>query len=156
MNEPLSLHLESKLQATTEAVWEWITSVACISAEMWPYFRMTAPKGMRSLNNLEIEPGVRMFRSIVFLLGFLPIDYSNMTLVELEPGQGFVEQSPMGSMKLWRHERRIHPDPEHPKGVLLVDQLIFKPRFAPRFVGWFIKRVFIHRHEVLKTQLGGI
>jgi hypothetical protein len=95
-----------------------------------------------------------MFRSYVFLFGLLPIDYSDMTLMEINPGQGFVEQSPMGSMKLWRHERRIIPSSSHPTAVLLVDQLTFQPRMAKRIVGWFIRRVFIHRHGVLKTNLG--
>jgi hypothetical protein len=50
-----------------------------------------------------------MFTSWVFLLSFLPIDWVHLTLLELDEGRGFVEQSPMRSMKLWRHERRIDP-----------------------------------------------
>ena len=71
---------------------------------MWPFFRMTVPKGVVSLNDVDIQLGVRMFRSYVFLFGVLLIDYSDMTLLELDIGEGFTEQSPMGSMKLWRHE----------------------------------------------------
>lgn len=85
----------------------------------------------------------------------LPIDYSDMTLLELKDGQGFVEQSPMGSMRLWRHERRIVPCPSGSNAILLVDQLTFQPRMAKRLVGWFIRRVFIHRHNVLKANFGG-
>lgn len=154
MSDVISLRFESKLQAPRERVWEWITSIRGISAEMWPFFRMTAPKGVSSLNDVQIKPGVRMFRSYVFLFGILPIDYSDMTLLELDVGQGFTEQSPMGSMKLWRHERRIVPCPSDPNAVLLVDQLTFQPRMARRLVGWFIRRVFVHRHEVLKTNFG--
>ena len=155
MNDVISLRFESKLHVPATRVWEWITSIEGISAEMWPFFRMTTPKGIRSLNDLQIEPGVRMFRSYIFLFGFLPIDYSDMTLVELDPGWGFVEESPMGSMKLWRHERRIVPCPSDPGAVLLVDRLTFRPRIAQRFVGWFIRHVFTHRHKVLRTNLGG-
>ena len=155
MNDAISLRFESKLHAPAERVWEWITSIEGISAEMRPFFRMTTPKGVRSLDDVEIKPGVRMFRSYVFLFGVLPIDYSDMTLVELDPGWGFVEQSPMGSMKLWRHERRIVPCPSDPGAVWLVDQLTFCPRVAQRFVGWFISQVFTHRHKVLRANLGG-
>jgi hypothetical protein len=122
---------------------------------MWPFFLMTTPKGVQSLGDVQIAPGTRMFRSYVFLFGFLPIDYSDMTLLELKEGQGFVEQSPMGSMKLWRHERRIDPCPSDSNAVLLVDQLTFQPRMAKRLVGWFIRQVFIHRHRVLRDNLGG-
>lgn len=157
MNDTISLRFESKLHAPAERVWEWITSLKGISAEMWPFFRMTVPKNIKSLNvnDVQIEPGVRIFRSYVFLFGVLPIDYSDITLLELKAGQGFIEQSPMGSMKLWRHERHIVPYPSDPSLVLLVDQLTFRPRMAKRLVGWFIQRVFTHRHKVIRANLGG-
>jgi hypothetical protein len=154
-NDAISIRFESKLLAPPERIWEWITSVKDISAEMWPFFRMTAPKNIKSLADVQIQPGVPMFRSYVFLFGFLPIDYSDMTLLELNPGIGFVEQSPMGSMKLWRHERHIAPCPSELGAFLLVDQLTFSPRMAKRLVGWFIRLVFTHRHEVLRANLGG-
>ena len=155
MSEDIALCFESRLRAPRERVWEWISSVAGISAEMWPYFRMTAPRNARSLADLKPRPGVPMFRSIVFLFGVLPIDYSDMTLLELDEGHGFIEQSPMGSMELWRHERRILPCPGEPASVLLVDRLTFRPRMARRVVRWFIHRVFVHRHAVLRATFGG-
>ena len=155
MSDVISLRFESKLHAPSERIWEWITSVKGIRAEMWPFFLMTVPKGVQSLNDVQVTPGMPMFRSYVFLFGFLPIDYSDMTLLELKQGQGFVEQSPMGSMKLWRHERSIVPCPIDLNAVWLVDQLTFRPRMASCMVGWFIRRVFIHRHEVIRANLGG-
>jgi len=154
MNDAISIRFESKLLAPTERIWEWITSVKGISAEMWPFFRMSVPRSIQSLADVRIQPGVPLFRSYILLFGFLPIDYSDMTLLELNHGIGFIEQSPMGSMKLWRHERHIAPYPFVPGVVLLVDQLTFHPRMAKRFVGWFIRRVFTHRHKVLRANLG--
>jgi ligand-binding SRPBCC domain-containing protein len=155
MDNTISLRFESKLYAPIESVWEWITSIKGIRAEMWPFFLMTVPKGVWSLSDVQITIGTRMFRSYVFLFGLLPIDYSDMTLLEINHGHGFIEQSPMGSMKLWRHERKIVPCPSDASAILLVDRLTFQPRMAKRLVGWFIRRVFIHRHEVLKANLGG-
>ncbi len=155
LNDTISLRFESKLRSTSECVWEWITSIEGISAEMWPYFRMSVPRRIRSLTDLEIKLGVPMFRSYFFLFGILPIDFSDLTLVELDPGRGFIEQSPMGSMKLWRHERRIVPTISNFGGVLLIDELTFRPRLARRLVGSFIKQVFANRHEVLRKHLGG-
>ncbi|MCG6113580.1 MAG: hypothetical protein MEQ84_00130 [Mesorhizobium sp.] len=153
MTQDISLRFESKLHATREEVWEWITSIDGILAEMRPYLRMTAPKGVRSLNDLDITPGVPMFRSRVFLLGVIPFGHSDMTLIEIDPGHGFVEQSPMGSMEKWRHERWIKPTPGDADSVLLVDELTFRPRFARPVVGWFIRRLFEHRHKVLRAAL---
>jgi len=155
MKAAISLRFESQLYAPPERIWEWITSLDGISKEMWPFFRMTFPKGVHSISDIKIEPGIRMFRCYVFLFGILPIDYSDMTLLKLDKGKGFVEQSPMGSMALWHHERNILPCHSDSKAVMLVDQLVFRPRVASRFVGWFIRHVFIHRHNVLKANLYG-
>lgn len=160
MKGAVSMRFESKLSAPAEHVWEWITSVKGISAEMWPYFRMTIPRHIQSLTDIQIKLNVPMFRSYVLLFGFLPIDYSDMTLLELDEKRGFIEQSPMGSMKLWRHERRIVPCPSEPGSepgsVILLDQLTFSPRFAKGLTAWFIHRVFTHRHKVLRENLGGL
>jgi ligand-binding SRPBCC domain-containing protein len=155
MSDPVSMRFESRLTAPAERVWAWITSIDGISAEMWPYFRMTVPRGLRSLADVQVTPGRPMFRSWVLLGGVLPIDYSDLTLLEMEPGRGFVEQSPMGSMALWRHERRIVTRPSDPGAVTLVDQLTFRPRMATGLTRWFIRRVFTNRHRVLRQNLGG-
>jgi len=155
VSDAISLRFESKLDVPVERVWEWSISVDGISAEMRPFLRMTFPRGVRSLNDIPIRPGVPVFRSRVLLFGVLPIDYSDVTLMEFNSGQGFIEQSPMGSMQLWRHERRIVPHPSNPAAVLLVDQLTFQPRMARRLVGWFVRRLFLHRHNVLRANLAG-
>jgi hypothetical protein len=72
-------------------------------------------------------------------------------LLELERGRGFVEESPMGSMRLWRHERRIVDAPD-PDAVVLSDRLTFEPRVARGLVRWFIRYAFTHRHAVLRAH----
>lgn len=146
----ISLRFESDLHAPADRVWEWITSVEGISAEMWPLLRMTFPRGMRSLGDAPAGLGVRLCRSWLLLFGVLPVDYSDLTLVELEEGKGFVEQSPMGSMKTWRHERTIAPSAS---GTRLTDRLTFEPRFAAPVVRALVKVFFKHRHAVLKRRL---
>ena len=155
MSDTICMTFQSELRAPASRVWEWITSVKGISAEMWPYFRMTAPRNVRTLNDLPFRPGQRLFRSYLFLFGALPIDYSDMTLIELDPGNGFVEQSPMGSMKLWRHERRILASTSDPEVILLIDRLTFQPRIARWLAAWFIRRIFQHRHKILCSRFHG-
>jgi hypothetical protein len=149
----LEMKFESKLRCSRLQVWDWITSLDGISTELWPYFRMTAPKNIRKLSDVKINPGVRLFRSWVYLFGFIPIDYSDLTLVEMTDKRGFKEQSPMGSMRLWRHEREIVDCANDQSSVTLVDKLTFEPRIASSVVGWFIRKVFEHRHRVLRSRL---
>lgn len=151
--DPVILTFQSALRASGDAVWDWMTSVRGISLEMRPFFRMTAPAGVQSLADVEFEPGKRLFRSRVFLFGVVPIGYSELTLLELTPGDGFVEQSPMASMHLWRHERRIRKNAAGDT-VTVVDRLTFEPKQAKRVVAWFIRKVFEHRHRVLRANFG--
>lgn len=146
-----SLTFETKVAATPAQAWTWITSFDGISKEMSPLLHMSAPKGIKDLASIAFEPGVPMFRSWITLFGVLPIDYSNLTLLTLNPGVGFVEQSPMGSMKLWRHERQIQP---LDVGCKIIDQLTFEPRFAGWLVSGIVQWFFAHRHKMLAKYLG--
>ena len=146
-----TLSFESTLAASPEKVWAWITSFDGISKEMAPILQMSAPKGMRDIASIPFEPGVPMFRSWILLGGALPIDFSDLTLLSLTPGEGFIEQSRMGSMRLWRHERAISP---HGSGCRIVDTLTIEPRFGGRLAVAFVRKFFSHRHNMLRKHLG--
>lgn len=148
---PATLTFETQLTASPEAAWRWITSLAGISREMAPFLRMSAPRGVTDLSSVSFQPGVPMFTSWITLFGVLPVDYSRLTLMSLNPGTGFVEQSPMGSMKLWRHERQITP---LPGGCQVTDTLTFEPRFAKGMTTRIVQAFFAHRHRMLKKHLG--
>ncbi|MFC7513805.1 hypothetical protein ACFQUU_02185 [Herbaspirillum sp. GCM10030257] len=142
----LKLTFESEVAASADEVWSWATSVSGLRAEMHPILKMTFPKGKTSILDVQVVPGKPLFRSWILLFGVLPIDRSDLTILEVEQGR-FVEQSPMVSMRLWRHERVIIPTGA---GALVTDMLEFSPRFAAALVGLFVKRFFEHRHSVLR------
>ena len=148
-----TLSFESELEASPEQAWSWATSMAGILAELRPIARMTAPRGISSILDLDVELGTPLARSWFLLFGFLPLDRSDLTLIELDEGRGFVEQSPMLSMRLWRHERTIDPVAG---GSKIRDRLTFEPRFCSPLVKWFIGVVFRHRHRVLRRELGAM
>lgn len=145
--------IASHVTATPAQAWRWITSVQGIQTELQPFLRMSVPDGLQSLEDLHVEPGQRLFRSTLFLFGRLPIDHSDLTLLSLEHGVGFVEQSPMGSMHQWCHARRIAPTAT---GCTLTDDLRFEPRWATPVVAWCVRRLFTHRHAVLRKRLGAL
>ena len=145
------LNFETLVAASPAEAWSWITSLKGISKEMAPYIHMSAPNGVEDLSSIAFVPGVPMFRSWITLFGVLPIDYSKLTLLSLNSGIGFVEQSPMGSMKLWRHERHVTPSGA---GSIISDTLTFQPRFAGRLVYVIVRAFFSHRHRMLEKNLG--
>jgi ligand-binding SRPBCC domain-containing protein len=148
-----SMQFESRLHGSREQVWEWISSLKGISTELKPFYRMTAPTGVNGLEDVRVIPGLRLFRSFVLLFGVFPVDASDLTLMRFERGHGFVEESPMFTMKLWRHERRI-VETALPSSVILVDRLVFEPRLGRRLIGWFVRKAFEHRHAVLRRTFG--
>lgn len=150
-----TLVFESELRASREQLWDWITDVRCLRREMRPYLHMTAPPGVRRLRDLDPKPGVPLFLSVILLFGILPVDYSRLTLHAIEQGQGFLEQSPMGSMRHWAHRRQLLPHSQHAGTVVLRDTLCFEPRFAVRPTVGLVARFFAHRHAVLRRTFNG-
>jgi len=138
---------ESKVPRTPGELWNWSTSVRGVDAEMGPVLKLDFPKGMTGVPQDRGSLGKPLGNCKFLLFGIVPVDLSRLTFVEMEPGRRFVEQSPLLSMKSWRHERLIDPAAD---GTRVVDTLEFTPRFAPRVVKWFISKFFEHRHAVLQ------
>jgi ligand-binding SRPBCC domain-containing protein len=147
----VTLTFESKLQALPADVWRWSTSIRGISAEMRPLLRATFPKGMSQIPEDSDSLGKVLCNCKFLLLGIVPIDLSRLTFTEVDPGKRFVEQSPLLSMKSWRHERILTPADG---GTRVTDRLDFSPRFATGLVAWFTRQLFLHRHAMLLRQFG--
>jgi len=146
------LSLATRVPASTQEAWSWSTSIRGLKSEMWPILKITFPKEMTQIGK-ETTLGKPLCRCRFLLLGFIPIDISKLTFVEIEPGHRFVEQSPLMSMRSWRHERVVTPSGDG-DGACVTDNLEFSPRFAAPVVGWFVKLFFEHRHKVLSRSLG--
>lgn len=145
------LEFRSTLKASAERVWNRAISLDGINAETMPVFRMTAPPGVTSLSNIAFEPGKPLFRSRILALGFIPFDWTDLRLVELTEGRGFVERSTMGSMHSWEHIRRIEPDGD---GCILTDTLAFAPRLPRAIARPMIRLTFLNRHRNLRRIFG--
>ncbi|MEC8104448.1 MAG: hypothetical protein VX133_12005 [Pseudomonadota bacterium] len=138
---------ESRVPVSPQVAWEWITSVDGISKEMSPLLRMTAPKGVKKITDVEVTLGRPLFKSCLLLFGVIPVDYSHVTLVKFDDGQSFTESSKMGSMKLWKHRREVI---ESESGCLIRDILEFEPVFASSAVAWCVNFLFKHRGRRLR------
>jgi ligand-binding SRPBCC domain-containing protein len=142
----------SRLSAPAEAVWARVTTIDGVNDELRPVMRMTAPAHVTALNERTIVVGERLFRSWILLLGVLPVDYDDLTIVEVEPGRRFLERSPMLSMRSWEHERIVEPDGD---GCTLTDRLTFAPR-VPVPAAPLIRALFRHRHRRLRRRFGSL
>jgi len=142
--------VSSLVPAPRPRVWERITSMEGVNAELMPIARMTFPRTLAQLQPSDVVLGQRLFRSWILLFGVLPVDYDDLTLLRLTPGVGFAESSPMLSQRRWNHERTL----EDADGATRVtDRVAFEPRLpwlGPLY-SFVFRRVFEHRHRRLRA-----
>jgi ligand-binding SRPBCC domain-containing protein len=149
-----TIEISSVVSATPEEVWALASTIAGVNAELRPLARMTHPRGFDRLDPELVPLGQRAFRSWILALGVLPIDYDDLTIVELEPGRRFLERSTMLSQRVWEHERVVEAAPG---GCRVTDRVAFEPRvvwlgglFALTF-----EAAFRNRHRRLRRIHGG-
>jgi hypothetical protein len=147
----IHIRIESRIPRSAGELWNWSTSARGVHAEMSPILKLDFPKGMQHIPQDQESLGTPLGNCRFLLFGLVPVDLSRLTFVEMEPGRRFVEQSPLLSMKSWRHERLIEPVED---GARVVDTLDFTPRMPGPVVGWFVGRFFAHRHAVLRREFG--
>lgn len=148
------VEIATRLGVPAAEMWERATRLEGVNYELGPLLRMTAPRALRDATIGDLEPGVPAGRSWLLLGGFLPVDYDDLCLAEIEPPRRFLERSTMASMLIWEHERTI--EPLGPAACLVTDRLGFALRRLPGAVpgsGALARRivgaVFRHRHRRL-------
>jgi hypothetical protein len=70
-----------------------VTSLSGINDDLTPLLRMAAPADWDALAAERIRQGKRLFRSWLLAFAVLPVDYDDLTIGQLEPGQRFLELS---------------------------------------------------------------
>ena len=145
----------SHLPAPADEGWAAATDFAAINDELTPLMRMTAPEEWRTLSIDRVEPGRRLFRSWLLLAGVVPVDYDDLTIVEVGPGHRFLERSRMLSAPVWVHERVVVPTGPH--SCRVTDQVQFEARSVVHraVLRRVVPRLFAHRHQRLRRRYAG-
>jgi ligand-binding SRPBCC domain-containing protein len=146
--------IASRLAASSDTLWSHASSMAGVNRELFPLLRMTHPAGVSSIDASQLPIGRRAFRSWILLLGIVPVEFDDLTIVELTPGRGFLERSAMLTQREWEHERHIEPTID---GCTLSDRVRFVPR-VPALGAVFLvvfRLVFRWRHRNLRRMFGG-
>jgi len=149
-----SFEIASRLEASADEVWDRATTPDGINDELRPLMRMTVPSGFTSLEPEEIELGEPIGRSWVLLAGVLPVDYDDITLVELDPGRRFVERGRLLSQRMWQHVRSVEPVDG---GCVVRDVVAWEPKIpvSGRALRPLFATIFRHRHRRLRRRFGG-
>ncbi len=147
--------ITSALPVDVDALWAHCSSMEGVGRELRPLLRMTYPDGAESLVPQPFVPGERLFRSTILLFGVLPVDWSDLTLVELDVGSRFLERSPMATQRLWEHERLLEP---FENGTRITDRLTWegKTPALTRLFAAFVPLLFRWRHHRLGQIFGAV
>ena len=144
----------SRIPRPAAEVWERVTTPEGIRDELRPLLSMTMPPGLRGRTLADASEVLDrpLGKAWLLLLGVLPVDFDDMTLVAFEPGRSFHEVSRMAMLPRWEHERTVTPEGD---GACRVhDRLTFEPRFVRlpgvrRLVTAVVGALFSHRHRRL-------
>lgn len=143
----------SLLPAPAADVWARAVTPAGINDEFRPWLTMSVLAGADGITIDSLELGTSVGRCWVRLFGVVPIDYDDLTIVELDPGRRFLEQSKLFSAPQWQHERTV--DPVDDASCRLTDRLEFTPRRGLGLLGPLLVRlIFGHRHHRLRRHFG--
>ena len=146
---PHSFEISSVLAADRETVWAHCSSVQGVQRELSPWFRMTFPDDVARLTPERVTLGKPLSRSVLLLFGVLPLDWDDVTFIEIDPGRRFVERSSMASQRVWEHERFLE---DVAGGTRITDRLRWEGRFpgAAALFDLVVPRLFTWRHQQLR------
>lgn len=138
----------SVVDAPVDAVWARVTSFVGIRDELAPWLSMSVPRGAEDLDVTTVPLGRPIGRSWITVLGIIPVDYDDLTIVGLEPGRSFHERSTLWSASRWEHERVLTPVDDRTE---VHDRLTFVSRLpvGTGFHAGVVRRLFEHRHRRL-------
>ncbi len=151
----IEIEFASRLRSPRERVLAAVTMMRGVNAELMPLVKMTYPREARTLSIADAPVGEFLFWSWILAFGFIPIDRHHLRLVEIRPGEGFVEESVSWLQRRWRHERTVV---ELPNGCVVSDRLTFEPRLRALepIVARIVGALFRHRHRRMRRRYGEI
>jgi ligand-binding SRPBCC domain-containing protein len=148
-----TFRISSSLGAPPDVVWRHATTPDGINSELWPWLRMTIPRGVDDLSLEKVPLDRKLGRSWILLFGLVPVDYDDITLAEIDDRR-FLERSRTSTMRVWHHERTIS---HRASGCIVEDRLAFAPRWflvlvpgIERISTAIVAAIFRHRHKRLR------
>ena len=150
-----TLTFASDLAAPADEVWERVSTLAGINADLRPWLALRPPRAWRDpgVRLEELPLGEPLGRAWLLLGGLLPVEYDDLVLTEREPGRMFQERSSMLSLRAWGHRRTVEPAAG---GCRVTDVLDLEPRWqllTPVAVR-VVTLLFRHRHRRLVARFG--
>ncbi|WP_394780219.1 hypothetical protein [Undibacterium sp.] len=128
-------------------------SMQTVNWELSPIVRMSAPPQWADCALDQWQTGRVLFKSWIFLFGFIPVDLHAFRLEEITADVGFQESSSSWMNREWRHQRTVVACVG---GCTVTDQVIVDGRvpFISLLLMPVYRFIFRHRHRRLLHRYG--
>jgi hypothetical protein len=147
-----SFSRQTRIKGRAPFIAREILTMSGVNYELMPVVKMTAPERWQAKPVYGWPTGANLFRSLILLFGFIPIDIHCFGMTEASL-TGFKESSTSILMEFWRHQRQIENWGEN---TLITDSVEFQTRI--RLLGGLLapvyRFVFSHRHKRLLQRYG--
>ena len=147
----MRLKFSTRLPSSVDTVWNEVTKMDGVNAELYPLLKMTYPSESKGLTIQDAPLNKFLFTSVLLLFLFIPIDLHFLKLKKVRHGE-FVEESSSLIQKKWIHHRTVIKDPHNNKGCIVTDELEWNTRLFG-IANWILYPIlyviFWNRHRRL-------
>lgn len=151
MKRVFEFTINSIVKVETTQLWQAITNMQGINYELVPLVSMTVPKEYRELTIEDAPIGEKLFRSVILLFQFIPVDLHHFKLEKVVPNERFEENSTSLMHYFWKHTRILRTVDN---GTSVTDTIQFYPRLP--LIGFLLKPIyqfiFKRRHQRLSKK----
>lgn len=148
----MKLKFCTSLSSNMDTVWNGVTKMEGVNAELYPLIKMTYPSKSNDLSIKDAPLNKHLFTSVLLLFMFIPIDLHFLKLKKVKYGE-FLEESSSIIQYKWIHHRTIIKDPYNKNNCILTDELEWNTRlygFANFLMYPILYLIFWNRHRRLK------
>ena len=139
----------SVVRAPRERVWARVVTADGVAHEFGPVLTMRFPAALAGASIADAPTGRPVGRAWILLAGVLPLEFDDLTLLEVSAPRYFRERSRLGSCRVWEHHRDLEALPDgttHVTDTLRAVPRALLPRSVVRAV---VGALFAHRHRRL-------
>jgi ligand-binding SRPBCC domain-containing protein len=143
-----------------QALWAHMVDMRNVNDELKPWIRMSYPDDKATLVGVEglhgaVPMNTTLFCSVLYIFGFIPVDWHWLAFDQIDFGSGFDEHSTSVLQRSWKHSRHIVCKDDV---VVVEDNVTFSPRLP--LVGYLllpiVRSLFAHRHHRLRLKFGNV
>jgi len=139
----------SVVRAPRERVWARIVTPCGVAHEFGPLLTMRFPAALVGTSIADVPTGRPVGRAWILLAGVIPLEFDDLTILEVSPPRYFRERSRLGSCRVWEHHRDLEALTDGTTRVTDTLRAVPRALLPGPVVRAVVGALFTHRHRRL-------